>query len=100
LVGITLSQLGGRSRVVGALLGAASAVTGAFIGYHWRVNTVEDTGLPDLPVALAEDAVVIGGGRALVWLTPRGKKTDLTPPDSPRGPETGSSRSPDRKSRK
>ena len=93
LVGITLSQLGGRSWLVGALLGGASAVTGAFIGYHWRVNTVEDTGLPDLPVALAEDVVVIGGGRALVWLTP-------TPPGSTRGPGTGSPQSPGHKSRR
>jgi uncharacterized membrane protein len=52
--------------VQGALLGAAGAVVGSFAGYLGRKALVEKTGLPDLVVALLEDAVTIGGTAAVV----------------------------------
>ena len=44
----------------GVILGGISAVAGAFLGYHLRHWLVEEQGLRDLPVALAEDACAIG----------------------------------------
>ena len=45
--------------VWGILLGALSAVGGAFIGYHLRRFLTVGRGLPDFPIALAEDAVTL-----------------------------------------
>lgn len=52
-----------RSRAaiaLGAVLGGASAVAGSYGGYHARSAVTSRYGLPDLPVALAEDALAIG----------------------------------------
>ena len=43
----------------GIILGALSAVLGAFAGYNVRRLIVQRTGWPDWPVALAEDAFAI-----------------------------------------
>jgi uncharacterized membrane protein len=43
----------------GVILGAISAVAGSFLGFHLRRHLVKVKGFPDLPVALAEDAVTI-----------------------------------------
>ena len=40
----------------GALIGAACAVAGAFAGYNYRTRVARALNVPDLPVALAEDA--------------------------------------------
>ena len=46
--------------IEGALLGAFSAIAGAFLGYHLRHYLVATRGFKDLYVALAEDAATIG----------------------------------------
>ena len=52
-----------RSLIVGATLGAAGAVIGAFAGYEIRRRLVAKLKTKDLFVALAEDVVAIG----LAW---------------------------------
>ncbi len=73
-VGAALSEAWNRPRLGGAAIGALAAVLGAFAGYYARRELTAEHGpaLPDLLVALAEDALVLGGGSALV---------DLPPPD-------------------
>ncbi|NDJ76201.1 MAG: DUF4126 family protein [Chloroflexi bacterium] len=66
LTGTLYCAAQGRSRVVGALLGAVSAAAGAFVGYHLRRNAVEESGLPDPLVALIEDSIVLSGARVLL----------------------------------
>jgi len=51
---------------VGAVLGAIGAVIGAFGGYACRHAASGSGKLPDLPVALLEDLVAVGGGLFLV----------------------------------
>jgi uncharacterized membrane protein len=48
----------------GALLGAALAVAGAFAGYNYRTRTTRALNVPDLPVALVEDAATAALGVA------------------------------------
>jgi uncharacterized membrane protein len=44
----------------GILLGAFSALVGAFLGFYVRRHLTESSGLPKFAVALAEDALAIG----------------------------------------
>ncbi len=62
LCGAALCLDGGESPALGAALGAASAVASAFAFYHLRHALTFAVGLPDLPVALAEDALAYGSG--------------------------------------
>ncbi len=65
-VRVALGALGGAAlpvprqggRLLGAVTGAAGAVVGAVAGYRWRMF-VAGRGWPDLPAALAEDAVAV-----------------------------------------
>ena len=66
VTGATIARLGHRSAGAGALLGAASAVAGAFAAFHARRALGEKTGLPDPLVALGEDALVLAVGSRLV----------------------------------
>lgn len=66
LTGTLFSAAKGRSKLVGGLTGALSALGGAFLGYHTRRYTVEKSGLTDPVIALVEDAVVLGGARLLL----------------------------------
>jgi uncharacterized membrane protein len=50
----------------GALAGAVGALFGSFAGNRYRGYAVEATGLPDLPFAIAEDALATGGAYALL----------------------------------
>lgn len=63
-VGAALSSARKKDWLPGALVGAAAAVAGAFAGYWLRKTLTESAGSPDLPIALAEDAVAIGLGIA------------------------------------
>jgi hypothetical protein len=55
----------GRDAAPGAFLGSAAAVAAAFAGENLRSLVVEISGLPDLGVAIAEDAaVLVVGSRA------------------------------------
>ncbi|MFD1825389.1 MULTISPECIES: hypothetical protein [Mumia] len=68
LTGSLLAGSGGVSRLVPAAVGAGAALAGSYAGAAWR-GAWARTGRPDLPAALAEDAVAVGlayaGYRAL-----------------------------------
>ena len=66
--GLILSVAYGESRKRGAILGGITALASAFAAYHLRKALAEETALPDQLVALAEDTLVIGGGRRLLDL--------------------------------
>lgn len=62
LSGAALSLSAGKGIAVGALLGAAGGIAGAFSGYHIRHGLVEHAHLPDFVVAVVEDLLAISGG--------------------------------------
>ena len=66
LAGAALVITAGAWLLAGVLVGAVGAVIGAFAGYHVRRALTRSAGLPDLPVALLEDLVAVGGGLFLV----------------------------------
>jgi uncharacterized membrane protein len=55
--GGALAERAGESRAAGAVLGACAALAGAYGGFSVRRYLTKVLGWPDLPVALAEDAV-------------------------------------------
>jgi uncharacterized membrane protein len=61
-----------RDRLIGAGIGAACAVGGAWAAYHLRRRLTTERGLPDVAVATAEDAIAgfiataASGGRILL----------------------------------
>jgi len=67
LCGAALASSAERSLALGAVLGAAGGITGAFAGFHARTRLARATGKP-LLVAVAEDALAIGGALAVVAL--------------------------------
>ena len=68
LTGVVLSLLHKRSPLLGALVGSGAAVAGAFAGYHARRWLTVEKGLPDFPVALLEDGLVLALGTRLAGL--------------------------------
>jgi uncharacterized membrane protein len=66
LSGAGVAGSGAQSLVVGAVLGAVGGVAGAFAGYQARARLVKALKVPDLVIALLEDAVAIGGGLLIV----------------------------------
>jgi uncharacterized membrane protein len=66
LSGACVAVSGAQSIVVGAVLGAVGGVAGAFVGYEARTRLVKALKVPDLVIALLEDAVAIGGGLLIV----------------------------------
>ncbi|HEY6392654.1 MAG TPA: DUF4126 family protein [Bryobacteraceae bacterium] len=61
LCGAALCITAGESLILGAILGAIGAVAGTFAGYELRHRLVTKRNVPDLVVALIEDAAAIGG---------------------------------------
>jgi uncharacterized membrane protein len=61
LCGLVLASAASFSLIFGAVLGAAGAIAGSYLGYFVRSRTTAKFGLPDLPVALVEDAICIAG---------------------------------------
>jgi uncharacterized membrane protein len=61
LCGLLLANAASFSWIAGALLGAAGAVAGSYLGYFARRGITEKFPIPDLPVALLEDVICIGG---------------------------------------
>ena len=55
-----------RSLTDGAVLGGLGALAGAITGYHVRKRLSHD--MPDLAVALLEDALAVGGSAVVVTL--------------------------------
>jgi uncharacterized membrane protein len=68
LSGACLAAAGAQSLAIGAVLGAVGGVVGAFAGYHARTGLVKALKVSDLPIALLEDAIAIGGAIVIVSL--------------------------------
>jgi uncharacterized membrane protein len=68
LCGACLCAAVHQSLVIGALLGGAGAVAGAFGGYTVRKNLVGKLKIKDVLVAIPEDVIAIGLACALVSL--------------------------------
>jgi uncharacterized membrane protein len=51
---------------VGAILGGIGAIAGAYGFYHLRRRIGEETGVPNRVLGIAEDAIVVGGGKMLL----------------------------------
>lgn len=66
LSGSALAVAGGQSLAIGAGLGAAGGIAGAFGGYQVRTGLVRALKVPDIVIALLEDAAAVGGGLFLV----------------------------------
>ena len=66
LCGAAIAVSASQSIAIGALLGAAGGVVGAFVGYQARTRLVRALKVPDLVIALLEDAVAIGAGFFIV----------------------------------
>lgn len=68
-VGAALSALEGRSPLAGAALGSAAAVVGAAAGYQARRALTGENRLPDVAVALVEDALTVRIGRRVMGMS-------------------------------
>jgi uncharacterized membrane protein len=66
LSGATLLSANSPSYLTGALVGGLGGLVGAYAGYHARVGAKKATGLPDIVVALTEDAIAIVGALFIV----------------------------------
>ena len=66
LSGACVAVAGAQSMMPGALLAAIGGVGGAFAGYEVRTRLVRALQVPDLVIAVLEDAVAIGGGLLIV----------------------------------
>jgi uncharacterized membrane protein len=64
ICGAALCISGAGSPLIGAILGALGAVSAAFAGYNYRRWFSRK--VPDLPLALFEDLVAVGGGFLIV----------------------------------
>ena len=53
--------------VVGMVAGALGAVAGTLGGYEFRARLVRAIGGKDLPIALLEDVIAVGGAALIVW---------------------------------
>jgi uncharacterized membrane protein len=67
ICGATIYGVVKRPLTEGAVLGGLGAIAGAFAGYHMRKKL--SRGMPDLGVAVLEDAFAIGGGVLIIALT-------------------------------
>jgi uncharacterized membrane protein len=66
LCGACLAVAGGAALLVGSLAGAIGGIAGAFGGYQARVGLVRSLRVPDVVIAVSEDAVAIALGLFLV----------------------------------
>jgi uncharacterized membrane protein len=66
LSGAAVCAAGNQAAVVGALLGIAGGVAGAFLGYEVRTRLVRALGVPDFVIAVLEDAFAVGVGFFIV----------------------------------
>lgn len=64
--GAALGIAGAHSIFPGIVLGAIGAIIGSYLGYYVRQGIVTRLKVPDLPVALLEDAIAIGCGLLIV----------------------------------
>jgi uncharacterized membrane protein len=66
LCGAAIAVSGAQSFAIGAVLGAAGGVAGAFGGYQVRTRLVRALKVPDFVIATSEDAVAIGAAFIIV----------------------------------
>jgi uncharacterized membrane protein len=66
LSGACLCASANQSLIVGAVLGAAGGVIGAFAGYQARTRLVSSLNVRDIVIAIPEDLVAIAIGYCLV----------------------------------
>ena len=66
IVGAALFASDGRRSAAGGVLGAASALASAYATERLRLQIAERLGVPDLIVALSEDAIAVFGGARLL----------------------------------
>ena len=66
LCGACLAGAGAQSMLLGAVVGVAGALTGAFAGNKIRGSLVKALKVPDFVIAVLEDAVAIAGGLLIV----------------------------------
>jgi uncharacterized membrane protein len=66
LSGASVALAGAQSIALGAVLGVAGGVAGAFAGHEVRTRLVKSLKVPDLVIALLEDATAIAGGLFIV----------------------------------
>jgi uncharacterized membrane protein len=59
ITGAAACRAAGHSPAIGGALGALGALGGAFAGYTYRTSIARTTGVPDLPLALVEDAAAV-----------------------------------------
>jgi uncharacterized membrane protein len=66
LCGACVAVAGAQSMLLGAVVGVAGAIAGAFAGNKIRASLVKALKVPDFVIALLEDAVAIAGGLLIV----------------------------------
>jgi uncharacterized membrane protein len=66
LCGATVAASSGKNIGIGALLGAAGGIFGAFAGYNIRHGLVVHMDVPDIVIAVIEDLLAITGGLYVV----------------------------------
>ena len=66
LSGASIALAGAQSVAAGSILGVLGGIAGAFGGYQVRTRLVKALKVPDLVIALLEDAVAIAGGLFIV----------------------------------
>ncbi|MGD0907309.1 MAG: DUF4126 family protein [Candidatus Acidiferrales bacterium] len=66
LSGASIALAGAQSIAAGSILGVLGGIAGAFGGYQVRTRSVKALKVPDLVIALFEDAVAIAGGLFIV----------------------------------
>ena len=65
LCGAAVFLAEGKPAAIGAAVGAAAAVASTFLTFTLRRDLVKAAQVPDAPVALAEDALMLGLGSAV-----------------------------------
>lgn len=66
LSGASIAVAGAESMALGTVLGVGGGIAGAFAGYQVRTRLVKALKVPDLAIALPEDAVAIAVGLFIV----------------------------------
>jgi uncharacterized membrane protein len=64
--GAALAIAGGQGWIIGVVLGIVGALVGTFGGYQARHQIVTGLKIKDLPIALIEDVIAVGGGLLIV----------------------------------
>jgi uncharacterized membrane protein len=66
LCGAALAIAGTQGALLGAVLGIVGTLVGTFGGYQARHQIVAGLKIKDLPIALIEDVIAVGGGLLVV----------------------------------